>query len=183
MVSIAKRFATGKKGLHVSDGLCAGLASPMAHLRRDWPRKCHICAGGVAAPPPHLRRDCASSGLPRNFRRASAGLCTCPRHESLPSQYEPPAPTRLVHHTVADLHRCHDCTATVLRFDWDGRPTILIGLSLRASRAQYRLVVALLQFATGHQRRNIANLAFLLPRSTYSTFYQDAIVAESFHLP
>jgi hypothetical protein len=41
----------------------------------------------------------------------------------------------------------------------------------------------MLQFATAHQRRNIANLAFLLPRSTYSTFYQDAIVAESFHLP
>ena len=45
-------------------------------------------APGLAAPPPHLFRT--------PFRHAYAGLRTCRRHESLPSQYALPALTRLV---------------------------------------------------------------------------------------
>jgi hypothetical protein len=45
-------------------------------------------APGLAAPPPHLFRT--------PFRHAYAGLRTCRRHESLPSQYAQPALTRLV---------------------------------------------------------------------------------------
>ncbi len=39
------------------------------------------------------------------------------------------------------------------------------------------------EFANGTRAATIAYLAFVLHRSTQSTFYQDATIDESFHLP
>jgi hypothetical protein len=100
-------------------------------------------------------------------------------------------------HTVADLGRCHDGTATVIQFDSDGRPTVRIALSLRAIRMHRPRRLHVLQFAIVrsalgriHKRdasANTAHLSFDLPRSTDSTFYQPStktqLAAESFLLP
>ena len=129
MVSIAKRFATGKKRPHVSDGLCAGLASPMAHLRRDWPRKCHTCTGRLP-----LRCSFAPVHVTNAFRR---------------NMNKQRRRVWSILHTVVDLCRCHDGTATVLQFDSDGRPTVRIALSLRAIRMHRPRRLHVLQFANG----------------------------------
>ena len=142
MNGIAKRFATGNKVACFSqtdsapDGphqwhTCAGTGLANATFAlEEWPHRRYICAGTVLrvaflASFGALPLDCVPVHVTRAFRRNM--------NQRRRGWFVIPSPT---------LHRCHDCTATVLRFDWDRRPTILIGLSLRASRAQYRLVVA-----------------------------------------
>ena len=180
MNGVAKRFAmrssTGKNAtLMFHTNSAPELASPMPHRRRDWPRHCHIGAGTV------LRVASLAS-----FEELTREAHTCRRRESLPSQYTQPASTRLVHHShLVDVYRCHDGTATALRFDWDGRPTRLIGPTLRAIRALRHLIVACYssppvgvrpwdELTNGTPAANIAYLACVLPRSADSTFYQDA---------
>ncbi len=48
---------------HIADGLCGGTRLADGTSAR-----------ALAAPPPHRCRDCASSGLPRIFRRAYTGV-------------------------------------------------------------------------------------------------------------
>ena len=146
----------------------AGLASPTAHLRGDWPHRRHIGAGTV------LRVASLAS-----FEELTREFHTCPRRESLPSQYTQPASTRLVHHShLVDVYRCHDGTATALRFDWDGRPTRLIGPTLRAIRALRHLIVACYssppvgvrpwdELTNGTPAAKITHLAFSLPHLIY----------------
>ena len=58
------RSSTGKNAtLLFHTNSAPGLAPPMPHRRR-----------GLGSPLPHRCRDCASSGLPRIFRRAYAGV-------------------------------------------------------------------------------------------------------------
>ena len=70
-------------------------------------------APGLAAPTPHLFRT--------PFRHAYAGLRTCRRHESLPSQYALPALTRLVrrshHRRFISLPGRH-CHHPPIRLGW-----------------------------------------------------------------
>jgi hypothetical protein len=69
-------FSTDENGFLPPATSSPGLGLP--HLRRDWARRCHICAGtgaatsapGLGSPLPHLRRDwarrchiCAGTGL------------------------------------------------------------------------------------------------------------------------
>jgi hypothetical protein len=108
-----------KRDPHVSHELCIGTGLADGTSAR-----------GLAAPPPHRCRDCASSGLPRIFRRAYAGVRTCRRHESLPSQYALPALTRLV-------RRSHRCRFISLPGRHCHRPPIRLGW---ASDGTYRLV-------------------------------------------
>jgi len=121
-------------------------------LHRDSPRQCHIGAGDWA----HRRHIGAGTVLRvaslASFEELTREFHTCPRRESLPSQYTQPASTRLVHHShLVDVYRCHDGTATVLRFDWDGRPTVLIRLSVRAIRALRHLFVTCFSFSANER--------------------------------
>jgi hypothetical protein len=151
-------------------------------LRRDSPRRRHICAatGRTAAtsvpglcfewPSSHFRR--AYTVLSHLFasRKPSAVIFTTRIDASGPS-VTPSSPN------IAAI--------TVLRFDWDKCPTVLIGLSVRAVRALHHLFVIGCssprmnvrpwdEFTHGTRAANLAYLAFVLPQSTYATFYQDA---------
>ncbi len=96
-------------------------------------------APGLASPTAHLSGDCASSGLPRIFRRAYAGVSylstsRTPSVTIYTTRIDAPGPSFTPSSTCI-------AAITVLRCDWDGRPTVPIGLSVRAVRALRHLFV------------------------------------------
>ena len=110
---------------------CTGTEPTLTQMRRDWPHRCHTCTdrnAATSAPGLCFEWPC----LPRIFRPLTFRERFVPVHvthafrRNINNQHA----FWSVVQTVVDLYRCHDGTATVLRFDWDGRPTILIGPSL-----------------------------------------------------
>jgi hypothetical protein len=149
----------------IADGLCGGTRlADRTSARR------------LAAPPPHRCRDCASSGLARLVRRA---------YTVVSYLFASRKPSAVIFTTRIDASgpsftpsSTYIAAITVLRCDWDGRPTVLIGLSVRAVRALRHRVVACCSSPrmNGTRAANLAYLAFVLPQSTYATFfYQDAM--------
>ncbi len=140
----------------IEDGLCGGTRLTDGTY-----------APGLAAPPPHRCRDCASSGLPRIFRRTDT-VVSClfasrkPSAVLVTARIDAPGPSFTPSST-------YTAAITVLRYDWDGRPTVLIGLSVRAVRALRHLVVTCCLFAANersalgriHKRTRAANLAYV----------------------
>ena len=128
-------------------------------------------APGLAAPPPHLFRT--------PFRHAYAGLRTCRRHESLPSQYALPALTRLVrrshHRRFISLPSLHRHRRPMLGRASDGTDRALRHLVATCYSSPTMWVRPWVEFTNGTRAANLAYLAFVLPRSMYSPFYQDAV--------
>jgi hypothetical protein len=111
----------------------------MPHRHRDWPRQClasATSASELAEPLPRLCRDGASSGLPL-WHLGELTLCwsfvpdhaTKSFHRNIDNQRRR---VWSIIHTVVDVYRCQDGTATILPFDCNRRPTVLIGLSSKA---------------------------------------------------
>ena len=147
-------------------------------LRRDSPRRRNIGAGTgrtAATSVPGLCFEWPSSHLSARLHCSFVPVRVTQAVRS--NIHNPERRVRSIGHTVVDVYRCHHGTATVLRYDWDGRPTVLIRLYLRAVRALRQLVVTCCssprmnvwawdEFTTGTPAANNAYLAFDLPRST-----------------
>jgi hypothetical protein len=89
-------------------------------------------------------------------------------------------------HTVADLHRCHRPPIRLWRAS-DGANRAVRSSAASSCRHVLQFAAngrsAQVEFTNGMRAATIAHLAFALPWLAESTFYQDAIIAESFHLP
>jgi hypothetical protein len=156
-------LAPNNRDPRIADGLYGGTR------RRDSPRRRHIGAATGRT---------AATSVP--------GLC----FEWPPSHLSAIRVTRALRSNIhnKDASSTYIAAITVLRCDWDERPTVLIGLSVRAVRALRHLFVTFCssprmnvrpwdEFTNGTRAANLAYvyLAFDLPRSTYPAFYQDAM--------
>ncbi len=141
----------------------------VASQRRDSPNRRHVCAGTGR----RVASLASFGALTLCWRFVPDHVTKSFRH----NMHNQRRRVRSIIHTVVVVYRCHDGTATVLRFDWDGRPTVLIRLSVRAVRALRHLVVTCCssprlnvrpwdEYTNGTQAANIAYRAFVLPQST-----------------